>query len=304
MGLKTAIELLKLKPDIIHFHGFRSINFFPWFFARLTRVPCVITPHFDYNPELFREKVNFFVHKLMSFDKVFAITLGEKDVLESLGFKRIEIIPNSVDINLFKQLPGNNLFFRKKYGIAKKTFLVLFLGRLASNKGIPYLFDAFKGIKTEDKKLVIVGKENPAFPDTRYAYFGSIAKKIGVFDKTIFTKELNEKEVVDTINSTDVLVLPSINSEAFGIALIEAMACSKPVIGSSIGGIKEVIVDGFNGFLVPPKKSDELAIALEMLLDAKLREKMGNNGLKLVKNKYSLAAVSETHVKFYLELIH
>jgi len=302
-GIKLFFELLKLNPEIVHFHGFRIINFFPWLACKLKGIPCVITPHFDYNTSLFREKVNFFFHKLMNFNKVLAITLREKKILESLGFKKIEVIPDSVDTLKFSPL-GEKNSFRKKFGIPKKDFLVLFLGRLASNKGIPYLIDAFNGIKTDKKKLLIVGKENPAFFDTTYKYYASIAKKLGVLDKTIFAKQLMDDEVVEAINSSDVLVLPSTASEAFGLVLIEAMACSKPVIGSSIEGINEVIIDGFNGFLVPPKKSIELTLALEMLQDNNLRQKMGKNGLILVKQKYSLMAVSEAHIRIYLELVH
>jgi glycosyltransferase involved in cell wall biosynthesis len=237
----------------------------------------------------------------MSFDKVIALTLHEKKMLESLGFKRIEVIPNAVDTNVFKPLNKKSLKTRKRHGISRKEFVVLFLGRLASNKGIPYLINAFKEIKTEKKKLLIAGKENPAFFDTRYKYYASIAEKLNVHEKIIFAKNLSEEEVVDALNSSDVLVLPSIASEAFGLVLIEAMACGKPVIGTSIEGIKEVIIDGFNGFVVSPKKSSELAVALELLTDNSLKRKMGCNGLSLVKQRYSLNAVSESHLKVYLE---
>ncbi|MFH1663860.1 MAG: glycosyltransferase family 4 protein [archaeon] len=303
LGIKTALLLLKLKPEVAHFHGFRSINFFPRLACRIMKVPCIITPHFDYNKNLFREKLNFFFHKLIGFDRILAITFAEKKILEELGFKKIEVIPDSVDSSVFRPLPKKELGSRKKYSIGGKTFLVLFLGRLASNKGLPYLFGAFNSIKSDDKKLLVVGMENPAFPDTTYKYYASIAGKLNVLDKTIFAGELNEKEVVDAINSSDVLVLPSTSSEAFGLVLIEAMACGKPVVGSSIEGIKEVIVDGFNGFLVPPKKSDELSISLELLLNPVLRQKIGLNGLSLVKTKYSLSAVSEQHLMVYLNLL-
>ncbi len=303
LGIKISFQLLKLKPDLVHFHGFRIINFFPCLACFFMRIPCVITPHFDYNSSLLREKINFFFHKLMNFKRIFAITSEEKKTLEYSGFKKIEVIPDSVDTEIFKPLFKSELKFRKKQGIQKKTFTVLFLGRLASNKGIPYLFHAFKEIKIENKKLLIVGKENPAFFDTTYKYYSSIAEKLNVKDKTLFLKHLPEKEVVEAINSSDVLVLPSLASEAFGLVLIEAMACKKPVIGSSVGGISEVIKDGFNGFIVPPKKTTELTLALEILLNPGLRNKMGLNALNTVKKKYSLNSVAEQHIKFYLELI-
>ncbi len=302
LGFNLIFELNKLKPEIVHFHGFRIINFFPWIYCKLTKTPCIITPHFDYNRNLFREKINFFVHKLMNFNKIFALTLREESILKELGFKKIELIPDSVDTELFKQIPKSKLLLRKKLNLGKKSFIVLFLGRLASNKGIPYLINAFNEIKTKDKKLVIIGKENPAFLDTTYKYYESIAEKMHAKD-VVFAGKFSEKGVIDAVNSVDVLVLPSISSEAFGLVLIEAMACGKPVIGTSIEGIKEVIVDGFNGFLVPPKKTDELTVALELLLNPLLRNKMGNNGLKLVKQKYSLTAVSEKHINAYFELI-
>ncbi len=302
LGIKTALKLIKLKPEIVHFHGFRSINFFPWLVCRLMKIPSIITPHFDYNPSLLKEKINFFLHKLMFFNKVIALTSREKKILTKLGFKRIELIPDSVDTSIFKPLPKKELKTRKKFGVQNKTFVVLFLGRLASNKGLPYLFNAFKEINTEDKKILVVGKENPAFLDTTYKYYASIADKLGVSEKVVFAGNLKEKEVVDALNSSDLLVLPSLASEAFGLVLIEAMACGKPVIGTSVGGIKEVIADGFNGFIVPPKRTDELTVALNLLLDKKLRNKFGQNGLNLAKKKYSLNSVSDSHIKLYFEL--
>ena len=87
----------------------------------------------------------------------------------------------------------SDALYRKKYKIGPKPFVVLFLGRLASNKGLPYLFGGFKGIKTKDKKLLIVGKENPSFADTTFKYYASIARNLGVLEETIFTKEVGTR---------------------------------------------------------------------------------------------------------------
>ena len=95
------------------------------------------------------------------------------------------------------------------------------------------------------------------------------------------------------------LVLPSL-SEGLGRVLIEAEALGKPVIGSNVGGIPDLIKDGKNGFLFEPKNSDNLAQKLRTLLkDKNLAMEMGKKGREFVQNKFS----NENYITNYLEMI-
>ncbi|KKQ53679.1 MAG: Glycosyl transferase group 1 [Parcubacteria group bacterium GW2011_GWA2_38_13] len=83
-------------------------------------------------------------------------------------------------------------------------------------------------------------------------------------------------------------------SEAFGMVLVEGMACKKPVIASNLAGVRSVVEDGVNGILVEPKNEQELAFALEKILsDDELANTMGEAGLKKVQKRYEWEVVGE-----------
>jgi glycosyltransferase involved in cell wall biosynthesis len=100
----------------------------------------------------------------------------------------------------------------------------------------------------------------------------------------------------------DILVLPTITEdEGFGIVLLEAMANGIPVVGSNIGGIPEVIVDGETGFLFEPSNYLDLAEKINILLNNKLlRQKMGQKGQELVKTQFSWTKIASQVKEIYL----
>ena len=92
--------------------------------------------------------------------------------------------------------------------------------------------------------------------------------------------------------------------EPLGIAILEAMACGKPVIASKIGGPAEIVKDAETGFLVNPRDTEAIAERIIRLIkDGKLRKKMGRKARKIVVEKYSLEKISEEYHKLYRSLI-
>jgi len=124
-----------------------------------------------------------------------------------------------------------------------------------------------------------------------------------ISERVKFTGFVHKSEKVLYYKSADVLVLPSLY-EVFGIVNLEAMACNVPIVASKIGGIPDVVKDGENGLLVPPRDSEALADAIIYLLKNKdIRERMGENGRKLVEEKYTWKKVAEETDKLYLSLM-
>jgi len=104
-------------------------------------------------------------------------------------------------------------------------------------------------------------------------------------DKVILTG--SRIDIPQILNSLDLFVLPSLR-EPFGIVIIEAQACGKPVVATSVGGIPEAMKDGETGILVKPKSSEDLANKIiYMIRNEKIRQKMGLNGRKRVERKFS-----------------
>jgi glycosyltransferase involved in cell wall biosynthesis len=100
-------------------------------------------------------------------------------------------------------------------------------------------------------------------------------------------------------------VLPSISRlEAFGIALIEAMACGKPVVASSIPGPGEIVEDGVTGYLVPPKDASGLAKAISLIIQNEdMAKRMGKEGRRRVEDNYTWERVTSRYDRLYNELL-
>ena len=170
---------------------------------------------------------------------------------------------------------------------------ILFVGRLNYYKGLQYLIEATKEIAAN---LVIIG-EGPLKNSLR-----NKAKELGIEGKIFFLPFMTQEELVNFYKTCSVFVLPSIfKSEAFGLVLIEAMACGKPVISTDIGtGTSFVNQDGVTGFVVPPKDSQALAQAIKKILEnKKLAQELGRNGLERVRKKFSLEKMLEKTAYVY-----
>lgn len=192
-------------------------------------------------------------------------------------FKQVSF---GVDINCFNGgavLKNNN-----------KEKTVLFVGGLDRAhyfKGLSNLLEAFKIVETKIKnsRLVIVGEGNMK------KYYQDLAGEMGLNGKVFFAGYISDKALPAYYNNCDVFVLPSINkNEAFGLVLLEAMACGKPVITTNLPGVRSVLKSGRQGFVVAPNDIEALAGRIvKILLNEKLAHKMGRSARKLVENKYT-----------------
>ena len=123
-------------------------------------------------------------------------------------------------------------------------------------------------------------------------------------DKIILTGEIPYSKVPFYYAMSDITVIPSLQ-EAFGLVVSEAMACGKPVIGSNVGGIPDQIVDGYNGFLVQPRNSGEIADRILWLIDhPKKLKSMGMNGRKIVEEKFDINKRIDKIVHLYEKLVN
>ncbi len=212
---------------------------------------------------------------------------------------RVEVIPNAVDETLFNpSVDGSRV--ADEYGLGD-TRNVLFVGRLVPYKGIEYLLSAFKILQHEfpDTRLVIVGDGELKEKLSRQA------DDSGIGDRVDFVGHVPNSGLPAFYANSDLVVLPSISRlEAFGIALIEAMACGKPVVASSIPGVSEVVEEGVTGFLVPPKDAPALAEAISRIIqDKNLASKMGRKARERVEGNYTWERVASSYDRLYRDLI-
>ncbi len=202
---------------------------------------------------------------------------------------RLFTVPNAVDTSWYTPSNDGVRKLRDRYGIAMGENIILFVGGMDaahSFKGVPILIDAFSMLSEEVRttsRLVLVGKGS--LRDDYSAH----ASRVGIGDRVILPGGVSDEEKRTWYRACTMSVLPSTErSEAFGIVLVEAMACGKPVITTNLPGPRSVVDEEANGLLVPPNDGGALSGALMRLLsDQPLAYAMGECGLKKVHERYS-----------------
>lgn len=226
--------------------------------------------------------------------------------LEKKALRKLSaIICNSrfVKLTLNKKynLPNNKLHvvcksidpsrFTKKSRIKKGNFpVILFVGGNYQRKGLPLIIKASPKIieKYPSAKFYVVGE------DPNENKMKKLCEKQGVKSNFVFLGFVPNERLINYYKIADIFVMPSL-VEAFGVVFLEAMACAVPVMGSKIGGTKELIKDGVNGFLVNPYDAEQLSKKmLEILENKKLRNKFVQAGKKTVKKFNKEVMVKKT----------
>ena len=173
---------------------------------------------------------------------------------------------------------------RQQYALGDAP-VILFLGQVRPRKGPQVVLEAMPSIVHQhpNAKYLVVGPDYGMVDQLKYR-----ARELRVGKNVIFTGGKPHGELPAFYAASDIFVFPTCTPiECLGLSMIQAMACGKPVVGSRINGIPEVIVDGETGFLVEPDNAGELAGKITTLLDDRtLRERMGIAGRARVVNQF------------------
>ena len=269
---KKALEELVKKEDIDIIHGH---YLFPAGAAAVEvgkehGIKTYVTAHGSDMYEVYKKQpvMRSTLRKVLKYaDGVFAVSNALKHEIIATGVPGIadktKLSWNSVDIDKFSNSGDDS--FKQEYNLLDKP-IVLFVGNLIKRKNVDSLLEA-KKIANSDYYLVVVG-DGPLFKKLKKKVEDENIRDV------IFTGSRDDVENI--IPSCDLLVLPSF-SESFGLVLIEALACGKPVIGSNVGGITEIITDDV-GLLVDPNKIPSIARAIDNLVnDEELRHVLSLN---------------------------
>jgi len=228
--------------------------------------------------------------------------------------ERMHIIPNGIDTEEYREVNRPEVLTR--YGIDYAGPYVLFVGRMTRQKGLLYLLQAIDQIDPAVQVVLCAGEsDTPALQAELEAMVDEIRhRRPGV----IWIPEMVTRPTAIALYShASVFCCPSIY-EPFGIINLEAMACATPVVGSAVGGIPEVVVDGETGLLVDPGLSPEpphdpaqperfvagLAEAINRLaLDPALSRKMGEAGRRRVVEHFSWQSIAKQTLDLYKTLV-
>ena len=224
-------------------------------------------------------------------DQLIAVSAPARDFVARYFEGDYHIVPNGIDCARFNPtLPPID----GARGAGWHT--VLFVGRLESRKGFPTLLEAYGALRQQraDVRLVVVG-DGPM----RWGYERQ-AEALGIPDVN-FCGHVSAEAIPRYYASADVFCAPAGGGESFGIVLLEAMASGVPVIASSIPGFSQVVSDGRDGLLVPPKQPAAWTAALHQLLDDEPRRgAMGRAGLEKAQ-RYDWGRVVDSVLDVYAE---
>jgi glycosyltransferase involved in cell wall biosynthesis len=205
--------------------------------------------------------------------------------------ERVKVIYNGINPELYKQEYTKNL--RNEFGFDENDFVIGFVGRLSVQKGVQYALDAFKSVieKCSNIHLLICGDGELRGDVEKFVSENKLESKIHLAGF--------RKDIPDIMKTIDVLLTPSL-WEGFGIVLIEAMASGKACIAADTSSIPEIVEDGVNGFLVPPKDSQSIADSLIIMIsDPQLVHQMGQVGIKTVNNKFTIDKMIKEYEKLF-----
>ncbi|MFZ1343884.1 glycosyltransferase [Thiothrix eikelboomii] len=280
--MTSAVKRLlhSLKPDILNAHyasGYgttaRLVNFHPY----LLSVWGSDVYEFPYISPLHKYLLQ---KNLYAADAIASTSccMAEQTKLLATDLTDIHITPFGIDLEKFKPA-------KVKKPFDNESIIIGTVKTLSEKYGIEYLIRAFKIVSEKHPnlplKLLIVGSGNLE------KKLKNLVLALNIAEKTMFTGRVPHEEVPIYQNMLDVSVSVS-NSESFGVAIIEASACAKPVVVSNVGGLPEVVEDGVTGIIVPPCNPEATANAIEKLILApSLRENMGQAGRQRVEQLYA-----------------
>ena len=329
-ALKTISGYLTEKDVIVHSTYFYNLMLFP----PLDKIPLVVTEfeHYPWIPEYLYHKPFISATRIARWELdslarigiaqatlpkasaiVFISNYQKQMALRKLKLIRHKsiVIPNAVDKDFYRPIKADEL--REKFANGADLVL-LFVGRLTPHKGFHMLIKSIGNLEPGYRnklRLVVVGPKAPGFrttslsfndPYTQYMqYINYLIHKYDLYNNVIFVGQVNEEEMPLYYNAVDMLVHPSF-VEAFGLVLIEAMACGKPVLVFDIPPMNEIIDNGISGLLIKPSV-ESLTETLRIITnDTKALRAMGLKARNIVEMKYSWQVILRKYLILYKKL--
>ena len=254
---------------------------------------------------------------ILDADAIVAVSKGTKaDILRAypeVDPERIHVIYNGIDLAEYQKTSDTTALV--EFGVDLAVPYILFVGRITRQKGVTHLVDAIRHLPADTQVVLCAGA--PDTPEIAAEMRQMVDEARRHHPRIVWIEKMVTKpQAIQLYSNCQVFCCPSVY-EPFGIINLEAMACRAPVVASAVGGIKEVVVEGETGYLVPfdqdpvtsfptdPEKfARDLAARLnQMLQDPEKCRQFGDAGRKRVEDIFSWTAIAHQTIELYERLI-
>jgi len=325
MAAPCLLELLRAREryDLIFVSGFRVLGMPAMTAARMLGRPCVLKPDslgemsgawfgpglsasgIDAGGRTVARLIGLRNRLLRRASAFVAISSPiERELLDhGVAPDAIHSIPNGIDVARFTPLDGSRRgALRAELGLPTRGVLATFTGRLVSYKGLTGLLDAWSGVLRTfpDATLQLVGSGSLDLHNVEAELKRRVAEQ-QLSEHVIFTGSVDD--VPRRLQASDLFLFP-VQQEAFGLALVEAMACGLPVVTTRAGGLADIVTDGRDACTVPDDDPQQLRRTIEALIaDDDQRRRLGREARRTVQRRFGAAAVVERYDILFRALV-
>jgi glycosyltransferase involved in cell wall biosynthesis len=286
-GLRILSPLARLRADVVTSVGWCfGVSFWASLPRAFRRAPRIAIPLLHIEREWASN--SFYNRMIADTDASIVCTNAERDFIEARGGSQVAVAGAGVDPNRFTR--RNGAAIRARFGIAGPT--VGFVGRQDVTKGVPTLIEAMHTVWREipDAFLLLAGQSAHRHEKVTEKLASLTAARRR---QVVLVDDFADEELPSIMDACDLLALPSAE-EAFGMVMIEAWMCGKPVIGADIASTRCIIDVGVDGLTTTPYDPQDLATkVLELLADERKRAAFGERGRRKVLERYTWDRVTD-----------
>lgn len=304
-AVQCAYIAKRERKQIIHFQTIHLIELFLVVLFKITGFKIVYTIH---NVLPGHKKINFFqriFYSLLYTCCDFLIIHSEISRLDAIKLyrispKKIIVIPHGDYKFFIPKTPLSKPEAKEKLGISETSNTILFFGAIRSNKGLHDLLDAIPKIKNKISNIVLIIAGEPL---QDYSKYQKHIQSLCISDTVVESLDyIPIEDVPIYFYASDIVILPYHEISQSGVLHL-AYAFGKPVIASDIGGFREAVEDGKNGFLIPPQNPGLISEKVIKIIKNNLVDKMGKYSLYLADSKFSWESIAGKTYHLYKKLI-
>lgn len=285
------------KIDILHTHLFYSGLAAAFARKRLSKTIFAMMRHHTGVVRMLGSRFHVWADKWMAekADRVMTVSEAARTYMRDVdGIRRddIEVVYLGFDFEQMSPNAEKRAAARAEFGFDDNDLVIGYVANFAAGKGHVQLISAFDAVKRQfpNAKLILAGRG-------KLQEVEDAVGRLGLGRRIVFAGW--QDDVSTVYNAMDIFVQPSL-SEAFSQVLVEAMGCGLPVVATDVGGAREVIENGSNGFIIEPDDPEAIAReALRLAGDEKLRRKIAERGMMSVRDRFSAETMVDRHIKLY-----